>query len=59
MFFDVLLKYVLSFQEQLGTQITNDFNAAFSAENARSFSPSKQLAEACMVKQMFNNYLHI
>jgi hypothetical protein len=49
----------LSFQEQLGTQITNDFNAAFSAENARSFSPSKQLAEACMVKQMFNNFYHI
>lgn len=42
-------KDFLSFQEQLGSQITNDFHTAFSTENAKSFSPSKQLAEACLV----------
>ena len=36
-------------QEQLGEQITEDFKSAFSPENARNFTPTRQLAEGCLV----------
>ena len=36
-------------QEQLGEQITEDFKSAFSPENAKNFTPTRQLAEGCLV----------
>lgn len=38
-----------SIQDQLGQQITEDFKAAFSPENAKNFTPNRQLAEGCLV----------
>ena len=40
---------VKGLQNEFGDQIINDFHVAFAAENARSFSPNRQLAEACLV----------
>ena len=40
---------VKAIQNEFGEQIINDFHKAFAAENARNFSPNRQLAEACLV----------
>ena len=40
---------VRSIQDQLGQQITDDFKAAFSTENAQKFTANRQLAEGCLV----------
>ena len=44
-----LSNQVRSIQDQLGEQITEDFKVAFSPENAKTFAPSRQLAEGCLV----------
>ena len=44
-----LAMQVQSIQNEFGEQIINDFHKAFAAENARNFSPNRQLAEACQV----------
>ena len=36
-------------RRMLGEQITSDFEAAFSDENAKHFAPTHQMAEACLV----------
>ena len=38
-----------SIQDQLGEQITEDFKAAFSTDNAKNFTANRQLAEGCLV----------
>jgi hypothetical protein len=40
---------VKGIQGEFGEQIINDFHKAFAPENAKNFSPSRQLAEACLV----------
>ena len=40
---------VKAIQNEFGDQIINDFHKAFAAENAKNFSPNRQLAEACLV----------
>ena len=40
---------VKGIQNELGEQIIGDFQKAFAAENAKNFSPNRQLAEACLV----------
>ena len=40
---------VRSIQDELAQQITQDFTKAFAPENAKQFTPNKQLAEACLV----------
>ena len=44
-----LSNQVRSIQDQLGEQITEDFKAAFSTENAKNFTANRQLAEGCLV----------
>ena len=40
---------VKGLQNEFGEQILSDFHKAFAAENAKHFSPNRQLAEACLV----------
>ena len=40
---------VTALRGYMGEQITADFQNALSGENARNFSPSRELAEACLV----------
>ena len=44
-----LAMQVKAIQNEFGDQIINDFHKAFAAENAKNFSPNRQLAEACLV----------
>ena len=38
-----------AFEEALGDLFTEDFKSAFSPENAKNFTPTRQLAEGCLV----------
>ena len=40
---------VKDLQTEFGEQIIGDFQKAFAVENAKNFTPNKQLAEACLV----------
>ena len=53
LFHSILINFYLllvrSIQDQLGDQITEDFKAAFSPQNANNFTPNRELAEGCVV----------
>lgn len=50
-----LAMQVKSIQNEFGEQIINDFHRAFAAENAKNFSPNRQLAEACLVVSVLDS----